>query len=63
MGRSSQLTSVLGENYDLLTSPAPFGVSWKFLATNLPGTGSVIQFTNTNGYSSSSAFYRTRISP
>jgi hypothetical protein len=65
MGTSSQisLTTFLGESYDVLRASAVTGATWSLIATNLPGTGSSIQVTDTNGGGASARFYRARLSP
>jgi hypothetical protein len=56
-------TTFLGESYDVLGASAPIGVAWNAIATNLPGTGGPIQFTDTNGVDLANRFYRARLSP
>jgi hypothetical protein len=37
--------------------------SWLLIATNLPGTGGIIQLTDTNAAGQARKFYRVRVSP
>jgi len=57
------ITTFLGESYDVLRADALTGVAWALMANNLPGNGAVIQVTDTNGLGSPRRFYRARISP
>jgi hypothetical protein len=57
------LSTFLGESYDVLRADALTTASWILVAVNLPGTGAAIQVTDTNGFGPSSGFYRARISP
>jgi hypothetical protein len=63
MNVAIDFTTFLGESYDLLQASALPAPSWSLVATNLSGTGSTIQFTDTNGVGPSNRFYRARISP
>ena len=65
LGTNSMLSlmTFLGESYDVLRASAVTGATWSLIATNLPGTGSSIQVTDTNGGSASARFYRARLSP
>jgi len=56
-------TTYLGQSYDLLRTDALSGAAWVLVATNLPGTGGVIQVSDTNGVSVLKRFYRAQISP
>ena len=56
-------TTFLGESYDLLRADTiPTGL-WAGVATNLPGIGGAVQATDPNRASSSTGFYRVRLSP
>jgi hypothetical protein len=58
-----RFTTFFGESYDGLRADALAGVSWTAKATNLPGTGQLVQITDTNGTSRAQRFYRVRIAP
>jgi hypothetical protein len=57
------VTTFLGESYDVLRADALSGVTWALLASNVPGNGATIQVTDTSGLASSNRFYRAQISP
>jgi hypothetical protein len=57
------VTTFLGESYDVLRADAPTGATWTVIANNVPGNGGSIQVTDTNGLGPTSGFYRARISP
>jgi hypothetical protein len=57
------LSTFLGESYDVLRADALTAASWILVVVNLPGTGATIQVTDTNGVGPSTRFYRARISP
>ncbi|HWW02113.1 MAG TPA: hypothetical protein VNZ64_20605 [Candidatus Acidoferrum sp.] len=56
-------TTFLGESYDVQRAPDLTGSAWVLVASNLPGSGGVLQFTDTNAANRSQRFYRARLSP
>jgi sugar lactone lactonase YvrE len=54
-----QWPSVVNKNYTLQSSSAPGG-AWTTIATNLPGNGQTLQWTDTNA-SPSARFYRAQV--
>jgi hypothetical protein len=52
-----------GQGYDVLRATDAAGGSWPTLASNLPGSGGVIQFTNLNAAGQPRYFYRVRLEP
>lgn len=56
-------TTFLGESYDLLRADALNDASWTIVAGNVPGSGTAIEVTDTNGLGSTNRFYQARISP
>jgi hypothetical protein len=55
--------TVLGMSYDLMSAPNPTGGPWLARATNLAGTGGIVQVNDTNGALGTRRFYRARLSP
>jgi hypothetical protein len=51
-----------GVSYDVERSAEVSGATWSFVATNIPGTGGVVQTTDTNAAGRSRQFYRVRLS-
>jgi hypothetical protein len=59
----ASFTTFLGESYDVQSAPGLVGGTWILAASNLPGTGGVLQFTDTNAANRFQLFYRARLSP
>ena len=55
--------TVLGLSYDLLFATNLAAAVWSATATNLPGTGDIVEVTDTNGALASRRYYRARLSP
>jgi hypothetical protein len=55
--------TVLGLSYDLMSATNPTAAAWSAAATNLPGTGGIVQVTDTNGALGARRFYRARLAP
>jgi hypothetical protein len=63
MNVAINFTTFVGESYDLLRAAALLGGVWSLIATNLPGTGTAIQVSDTNTAGQPYTFYRARLSP
>jgi hypothetical protein len=65
VGTNSQvtLTTILGMSYDLLSTSDLKAGTWSSVATNMPGTGGIVQVTDTNGAAGARRFYRAKLSP
>jgi hypothetical protein len=55
--------TVPGMSYDLMSAGNLTGSVWSATATHLPGTGGIVQVTDTNGALGPRRFYRARLSP
>lgn len=55
--------TVLGMSYDLMSASNLTASVWLATATNLPGTGGIVQVTDTNGALGTRRYYRARLSP
>jgi hypothetical protein len=55
--------TVLGMSYDLMSASNLPASAWSTTATNVPGTGAIVQVTDTNGALDARRFYRARLSP
>jgi hypothetical protein len=58
-----RFTTFLGLSYDVQRADDLTAASWLLIATNLPGTGGIIQLTDTNAAGQARKFYRVRVSP
>ena len=56
-------TTFVGESYDLLRADTLTTAAWSAVTTNVPGSGGIVQVTDTNGLGPPAGFYRARISP
>jgi hypothetical protein len=54
---------VPGQGYDVQRASDLAGSGWSAVASNLPGNGAVIQFTNQNAAGQLRLFYRVRLEP
>lgn len=57
------LTTLLGLSYDVQSASEMASGSWSLGATNLSGTGGLIEITDTNAAAQAQRFYRARLSP
>jgi hypothetical protein len=57
------LTTILGESYDVQRTTDLPGSAWLLVSSRVPGTGGVIQVIDTNGASLARRFYRAGLSP
>ncbi len=56
-------TTFLGVGYDVQRASDVMGSAWSQVVTNLPGTGGVVQSTDTNAIGQARRFYLVRLSP
>lgn len=56
-------TTLLGVGYDLQRTDDLSAGMWYFVAANIPGTGDVVQATDTNGAGDPRRFYTVRLTP
>jgi len=57
------LATALGESYDVQRTTDVMGSAWTPVATDVPGTGKVLQVIDTNGAVGARRFYRAGLSP
>ena len=57
-----RLKTLLGLSYDVQSASEMVGGSWSLAATNLSGTGGLIEMTDTNAAAQAQRFYRARLS-
>jgi hypothetical protein len=55
--------TILGMSYDLMSASNLTAAVWSAATTNLPGTGGIIQVTDTNGAIGTRRFYRAKLAP
>ena len=55
--------TLLGMGYDIERETELAGSNWSVLFTNVPGTGGIVQVSDTSSPLESSQFYRVRLSP
>ena len=55
-------TTFLGVGYDVQRASEVAGSAWSLVVTNLPGTGGVVQSTDTNANGQLRRFYLVRLS-
>ena len=53
----------LGVGYDLERANDLSGASWSLVATNIPGTGGVLQLSDASAANEEKQFYRVRLAP
>jgi hypothetical protein len=58
-----RFTTLLGLSYDVQRASEVTRSLWSLIAANLPGTGGVIQFVDTNAAGDPRRFYRVMLSP
>ncbi len=56
-------TTFLGVGYDVQRASDVMGSAWSQVVTNLPGTGGIVQSTDTNAIGQARRFYLVRLSP
>jgi len=56
-------TTLPGRNYEVQRANEVMGSAWSLVAANIPGSGGVIQTTDTNAASQARRFYLVRLSP
>jgi hypothetical protein len=56
-------TTLLGRSYEVQRANEVIGNAWSLVAANIPGSGGVIQATDTNATSQARRFYLVRLSP
>jgi hypothetical protein len=56
-------STFLGVGYDVQRAGEMTGSDWSFVVTNVPGTGGIVQYTDTNATGHARRFYLVRLSP